>query len=188
MVSTAQLEILGFVLAITYVVLATYEINGCWPFGIACSLVYAFLFYDAHLYADAGLQCVYLVLCVWGWVQWQGRDRMPLRVSQISSKGLTLSLLTAGTLTLVISHFLSTYLSGSLPYLDALTTSLSLVAQYMVAKKYLENWIFWIVANVFFIAMYITKGLWVTTVLYVVFTLLAIHGFRTWRAQLRTQT
>jgi nicotinamide mononucleotide transporter len=154
-----------------------------WPTAIVNVSLYTFIFYKSGLYSDMGLQVVYLVLSIYGWYQWLhgGAQRTPLRVSRASLRAW----LIAGSVALVfwlgLARYTSTLSGVSLPYLDSALTTLSLVAQWMMTRKILENWVLWIIADIAYVPMYIYKNLYVTAGLYAVFLVLAIMGFVQWR-------
>ena len=161
-----------------------------WPLGIINVTLYIFVFHEAKLYADMGLQAVYIVLAVYGWWHWLhgGLNRGALRVSRAPRREITLLALAfvAGTATL--STLLARTTDASLPLADSALTAASLVAQYMMTRKYVECWLVWIVADAAYVAMFIYKSLWPTAGLYLLFTLLAIVGWRQWRGSLREST
>ena len=158
-----------------------------WPVGIVNVAMYVVVFHAARLYADMGLQVIYIVLAVYGWYQWlhggPGRSALPV------TRGLPRQLLAAGAVGIAgawgIGALLARHTNASLPYLDAALTSASLVAQWMATRKLLENWMVWIAADVVYIGMFVYKRLYPTAVLYAVFTGLAIVGYRQWTESMR---
>ena len=154
-----------------------------WPTAIVNVSLYTFIFYATGLYSDMGLQVVYLVLSIYGWYQWLhgGEHRSRLRVSRASARVWGLSAGIAIVVWLALARYTSTLPGVSLPFLDSGLTTLSLVAQWMMTRKILENWILWIIADVIYVPMYIYKGLHVTAGLYAVFLILAILGLVEWR-------
>ena len=161
-----------------------------WPLGIVNVALYIIVFYEAKLYADMGLQAVYVVLAAYGWWHWLhgGANRGTLPVSRVPTREIIL----LGIAFLVGTGALSTLLArttdASLPLADSALTAASLVAQYMMTRKYVECWLVWIVADVAYVALFIYKGLLPTAGLYLVFTILAVVGWRQWRASLREQS
>ncbi len=179
-------EALGFVTGAACVYLVVQQSIWNFPLGLANNLFFLVLFGQARLFGDAGLQIVYIVLGIHGWYQWLhgGEHRMALRIRHVS---VQLSLVLAGLipvatwgLVLVLRQ-----VSGAAPVPDAFTTVLSLAAQYLLNRKLLENWLVWIVADVLYIYLYITRGLHLTAVLYGVFLCLCIAGYVSWRRTLR---
>ena len=147
----------------------------------------AFIFFESGLYSDMGLQVVYLVLSIYGWYQWLhgGAQRAALQVSRATPRTWLVCGVIGVAAWLLIGRFTSMLPGVSLPYLDAGLTSLSLIAQWMMTRKILENWILWIVADVVYVPMYLSKNLVPTAALYTVFLGLAIMGFVQWRRSFR---
>ena len=161
-----------------------------WPLGIINVTLYIFVFYEAKLYADMGLQAVYIVLAAYGWWHWLhgGANRGMLRVSRVPPREIILLGLAFVAGTAALSTLLARATDASLPLADSALTAASLVAQYMMTRKYVECWLVWIVADTAYVAMFIYKSLWPTAALYLLFTILAVVGWRQWRASLREQS
>ena len=161
-----------------------------WPTGIVNVVLYTIVFYEAKLYADMGLQVIYAVLSIYGWYQWLygGEGHTTLHVSR-TRRSLAVSLaLIAATGAVLLGSLLHRTTDAALPYMDSALTSASLVAQWMMTKKLLENWAVWISVDVLYVGMFIYKGLYVTAVLYAVFLGLAIKGWIDWRDSMRSCT
>jgi nicotinamide mononucleotide transporter len=154
-----------------------------WPTAIVNVVLYAVVFWNAKLYADMGLQVVYAVLSVYGWYEWLfgGQDRTPLRVSRTTPRLATLLVLVAAAGAALLGTLLQRTTDAALPYLDSFLSSTSLVAQWMMTRKKLENWLVWIFVDVVYVGMFIFKGLHVTAGLYAVFLVLAVRGYVDWR-------
>lgn len=153
-----------------------------WPVGIANNLFFFVLFWRSRLFADMALQIVYVALAVYGWLNWifGGANRSTLLISRATrSEWLALALgLPAGTWLL---HVILVAVNGAAPFWDAVTTVLSLGAQYLLCRKRLENWWLWIAADVIYVPLYLGRGLALTAVLYAVFLVMCLVGLRTWR-------
>jgi nicotinamide mononucleotide transporter len=158
-----------------------------WPLGIINVALYIIVFHGAKLYADMGLQVVYVVLAMYGWWHWLhgGADHGTLRVSRVPPREVVLLAIAFLVGTAALSTLLSRATDASLPLADSALTAASLVAQYMMTRKYVECWLVWIVADVAYVALFIYKSLWLTAGLYLVFCVLAVVGWRQWRASLR---
>jgi nicotinamide mononucleotide transporter len=158
-----------------------------WPTAIVNVSLYSFIFYRSGLYSDMGLQVVYLTLSVYGWYQWLhgGAGHTPLKVSRATSRTWLVSGLLALVFWLLLWRLTAGLPGVSLPWLDSGLTTLSLVAQWMMTRKILENWILWIIADIVYVPMYLYKELYVTAGLYAVFLVLAVMGFVQWRRSLR---
>jgi nicotinamide mononucleotide transporter len=148
--------------------------------------LYIIIFYGAKLYADTGLQVVYVILNAYGWYHWLygGKNRTELPVSRTPAKLGALLVGIGIASTAIIGTFLSKQTDAALPYVDAATTSTSLVAQWMMTRKLLENWIVWVAVDVVYIGMYIFKSLHITAVLYLIFLILSAMGYFQWKKSL----
>jgi nicotinamide mononucleotide transporter len=158
-----------------------------WPTAIVNVGIYVVVFWRARLYADMGLQVIYIILSVYGWYEWLygGENRTRLTVSRATARqaGVLALIGVAGMTTLGAG--LSRWTDAALPWWDAGTTTASLIAQFLMTRKVLENWALWIAVDVVYIGMYIFKGLYLTTVLYAVFLGLSATGLAQWRRSLR---
>ena len=178
-----RLEILAVVFGIISVYLSTRENIWSWPTAIVNVSLYFVVFYEAKLYADMGLQVVYLALSIYGWYEWLygGENRTELHVSRVSRslavRLALIALVTAATLGTILARLTD----AALPYLDSATTSTSLVAQWMMTRKIVESWAVWVVVDVVYVGMFLYKSLYLTAGLYAVFLVLAVMGYRQWK-------
>ena len=154
-----------------------------WPTAIVNVSLYTFIFYESGLYSDMGLQVVYLILSIYGWYEWLrgGEHRTRLHVSYATSRAWAASAGIGLVFWLALARYTSTLEGVSYPYLNSGLTTLSLVAQWMMARKILENWVLWIIADIVYVPLYVLKGLDVTAGLYAVFLVLATIGLIDWR-------
>lgn len=161
-----------------------------WPLGIINVALYIIIFYRTELYANMGLQVVYVVLAAYGWWHWLhgGANHGMLRVSRVSKREAALLAIGFVVGTIAISTLLARTTGAALPVADSALTAASLVAQYMMTRKYVEAWLVWIVADLAYVWMFVYKALWPTAGLYLVFTVLAVVGWREWRSSLREQS
>jgi nicotinamide mononucleotide transporter len=168
------------------VYLSTRENIWSWPTAIVNVSLYTFIFSRAGLYSDAGLQVVYLILSIYGWYHWLygGARHTRLHVSRASGRVWAIAAVAGVLFWLGLARYTSTLPGVSLPYLDAGLTTTSLVAQWMMTRKILENWVLWILADIVYVPMYIHKSLYVTAGLYAVFLVLAVMGLVQWRRSL----
>jgi nicotinamide mononucleotide transporter len=181
-------EVLGFLTGAAAVWLVVRENVWNWPVGIANSAFFVVLFFQARLFADAGLNVLYVVLGCLGWYWWLrgGENRTALRVGRVSARhaGVLAGLGVVATAGMTI---LLERVGDAAPFPDALTTVLSLIAQYMLTRKLLENWAVWITADVIYIGLYLSRDLYLTALLYAVFLGMCVAGLvrwrRTWRAR-----
>ena len=154
-----------------------------WPTALVDVALYFHVFRDARLYADMGLQLIYFVLSLYGWYEWLygGEHRSELRVSRATPR-MTVSLVVIAAVSVaVLGTLLARSTDAALPYMDSTTTSTSLVAQWMMTRKVLENWAVWMAVDVAYVGMFIYKALYLTAGLYAVFFVLAAMGYAQWR-------
>jgi nicotinamide mononucleotide transporter len=179
-------EVLAVIFGIVSVYLSTREHIWRWPTALVNVALYFVVFFEAKLYADMGLQVVYFALSLYGWYEWLygGENRTELHVSR-TPRPLGVRLLLIGAASaVVLGTVLARFTDAALPYVDSATTSTSLVAQWMMTRKILENWAVWIAVDVVYVGMFIFKHLYLTAGLYAVFLVLAVMGFIHWKRSL----
>lgn len=176
-------EAIAVVLGLISVYLVTRQNVWCYPLGIISVFIYIFIFYEVKLYADMGLQVFFIVLQAYGWYEWLygGEGKTELAVTWARKKEYLYSALFVLFATAALGAALHQLTDAALPYVDSFLAVLSMVGQWMMAKKYIENWILWVVVNIGSIGMYAFKGLYFTTFLYVVYFGLAILGYIEWK-------
>jgi nicotinamide mononucleotide transporter len=183
------LELFGVVLGIITVYLSTIENIWSWPTALLNAGAFAIVFFRTGLYSDAGLQVIYFILSLYGWYEWLygGKGHTELQVSRTPARQWPL-LIAIGVIGWLLLATITSRLPGAaLPYADAALVSSSLIAQYMLTRKYIENWLLWIVINVFYVGMLIIKGLRLTAFNYAIYLVLAVMGYMTWRRSEREQ-
>jgi nicotinamide mononucleotide transporter len=178
------LEIFAFVASIGMVVLNMRVRPAAWPLAIVASAAYALLFAHSRLYGEAGLQLIFIAVACWGWWQWQrGTDAAgaQLKVGRLA----TSQRLTAAAATLAawpaLGALLDVATDSDLPYFDALPTVASITGQLLLGRKKIETWAVWLGVNVVSIGLFAAKALWLTALLYAVFALLSVAGWRAWQ-------
>jgi nicotinamide mononucleotide transporter len=156
-----------------------------WAFGAVMVSLYIYIFYNAKLYSDTILQVFFLVMQFYGWYQW---TRGPVAhavslspVTRLRSRGWALTAAGALAGSAALGTAMHRFTDAALPYADAFTTTLSVIAQFQLTRKILDNWTLWIIADVLYIGMYTRRGLYWTAGLYVVFLILCVQGYREWR-------
>jgi nicotinamide mononucleotide transporter len=181
-------ELVGAVLGIAMVVCNIRQIHWGWPLAFLSSVMYGFVFADSLLFAEAGLQVFFAFTALWGWWQWlrgSSADGQALQ-PQVLSPSITVKLVAFSAVSIpAIALFLSKYTNSDVPWWDAVPTVLSLVATYLLGKKYTANWPLWIAANLISIALFAMKSLWLTVGLYAVFAVMAAVGWRAWQQAAR---
>ena len=185
--ATTWLEIVAVVIALAMVGCNIREIHWGWPLAIVSSLMYFALFWRSRLYGDAALQIFFAVVALWGWYQWlrgHRADGSVLRVTRLTRRGLALTVVACALLWPVTGFFLKTFTDTDVPWWDAFPTAVSLVGQFLLGRKFIENWVVWIVVNVVSVGLFAYKDLWLTVGLYSVFIALSWVGWKEWKRRL----
>jgi nicotinamide mononucleotide transporter len=181
------LEAAAVALAVAYLVLAIRQNIWCWPAAFVSSVLSIFLFFDARLFMESGLQVFYAVMAIYGWYAWTGRGDGSGALVHVWSwqrhAGVVAAILAASGLL----AWLLARTSQVMPFVDSFTTVAAVVTTYMVARKVLENWIYWFVIDSVSIYMYLSRDLWLYAALFVVYLVLVVVGFRQWHADWRVR-
>lgn len=180
-------ENIASVLGVVNIVLLVRRSIWNYPFGIAMVTLYGFVFFEARLFSDAALQVFFFVVQIYGWWVWyHARDSAGLvKVELMSAQSRFVWAAVIVAATIADRWFLANYTSDVAPWLDANTTAMSVVAQYLLSIRKIENWILWIVTDIVQIGLYYWKGLYPTTGLYVLFLAISAVGLYEWLRELR---
>jgi nicotinamide mononucleotide transporter len=180
------IEIIAALVTAVSIWLAARQNVWYYPTGIVSVLLYGWIYLDARLYAEAGLQLVWLVLMIYGWYAWLygGVHQTELRVSRTPRPAWPAIVFAGVMMALLIAFLQHRYTNNPAPLTDSSIAAFSIVAQAMTAKKWLESWIFWIVINVVAVVLYVDRALYPTAILYVVLFFLGIKGLIEWRRSL----
>ncbi|HEY5568926.1 MAG TPA: nicotinamide riboside transporter PnuC [Gammaproteobacteria bacterium] len=176
------IETAAVVFAIAYLVLAIRQSSLCWPAALISVVLSLVLFYDARLYMETALQVFYIVMAVYGWYQWRrgGTRHTGVKITTWSARRHLISIGAILVLTFAFGVALKAYTDGAMPFLDSFTTIGAIVTTYMVAKKILENWIYWLVVDSASAYLYGARGLYLYALLYVFYLVLVVIGYRRW--------
>lgn len=183
-------EAVAVLLAIAYLVLAIRQNIWCWAAAAASTTIYLFIMYFAGLYMESALQVFYLAMAAFGWFQWRRHadatkdlrvSTWPLRRHLFAIAGVLLLVWVSGDL-------LTEYTKAALPHLDSFTTWGAVVATYMVARKILENWIYWFVIDAVSVGLYTSRGLFLTALLFCGYLVMIVIGYRSWKASMKGET
>ncbi|HVE35441.1 MAG TPA: nicotinamide riboside transporter PnuC [Gemmatimonadaceae bacterium] len=183
-------ELIGVVLGIVTVYLNARENVWCWPTALVNAAMFVIVFFRTGLYSDFGLQIIYFVLSLYGWYEWLygGANHSELHVTRTPARLWLIFVMIGLVSWAALSTITSRLPHAALPYMDSALVTVSLIAQYMMTKKYLENWILWIVVDVFYVGMFIYKKLNLTAFNYLVYLALAFVGYAAWRRSLAEQS
>lgn len=174
-------EIFGAIFGFLSVYFTIRQNIWCWYFGLLQVTLYCFVFYTSKLYSDMILHVIYIFLQFYGWYNWKygGSNKSTLRVTLLTHTMFWIGLTVL--VTALLGYVMQTKTDASFPYEDAFITVASLVAQYLMIKKILQSWLFWIIVDVVAIVIYAYKDLYFTTVLYVLFLIMAVMGYLEWK-------
>lgn len=187
-IATSLIEWIAVATGLTYVILAAKKSIWCWIFALISSSIYVYLCYSTQLYIESFLQVFYVVMAIVGWILWNKTKNQKLFVKKWPLKYHIWNLsLSAGVTILLGLTFIEWKEDQAYPFVDSFTTVFSLTATFMVTKKVLNNWIYWIVIDIVAIFLYMSRGFYMTSVLYLLFTILAIFGWLQWRKQYKLQ-
>ena len=182
LVHSAWIEPAAVILAISYLLLAIKQNISCWFAAFFSSLLYFFVMYSAGLYMEAGLQIFYCVMAVYGWTQWRVSlpDNKKFLVKTWNRnqhiKAISLIILLA----LTSGWALEKFTNAALPFIDSLTTWGAIITTYMVAKRLLENWIYWFVIDTISVFLFYSRGLFLTSILFFVYLIIIYFGYKSW--------
>jgi len=180
-----QVEIIGALLGVSYVILSVRQSILTWPAGILTSAFYIFVFLKSGFYAYMGLQVYYVLISLYGWYFWmKGNRKDEKRQSSVGRLNFRsgMILLVFTSLIFVLIHFmLNKFTDSRIPVTDSILTAFSITATWLLARKILENWLLWIMVDAVSAIVFSVKGMWPTSVLYFIYTVLAVSGFLKWK-------
>lgn len=176
-------EVMASLLGIGYIIFASKESLWCWPMAFISTLIYTVLFWDGQLPMQAVLNAYYMGMAVYGFLLWHHHENIEanLTISSWSWQKQVLFLLTGALLSLLTAYYLEVSQTSQSPYLDASVSVFSVINTYLMARKVLQNWLYWIVIDIAAISLYWQTGYYATVVLFAVYTVLAVFGFFSWQ-------
>ena len=180
--ATNLMEYVAVICALIYVALISLKNQWGWLFATISSAIYIFICYYGKLYLETGLQVFYVAMAIYGWYEWSDADDEPKEgIIQWSNK-THIFIISAGLIvTILTGIFFNIYTDQAQPFLDAFTTIFSLIATYMITKKVLENWFYWIVIDLVATFLYVNRGLELSGLLYLLYTIIAFYGYFNWK-------
>ncbi len=189
--SMSPWEAVAVIFAIAYLLLAIRENILCWLFAFISTAIYTILFWDVSLLMESALNVYYMAMAVYGWYQWSrggrkgGNGSQALAIQSMTSRQHSLVIVSTAVLVCVSGYLLSEHSSAVWPYVDSFTTWASVITTYLVTRKYLQNWLYWIVIDLVSIPLYIDRGLNLTALLFVAYVIIAVVGYFKWREHMR---
>ena len=181
---TSIYEWVAFFCSVAYVSFAAYQKKIAWIFAFISSAIYVYLCFESRLYLDSFLQMFYVLAAVYGWITWsRTKDENMLRIKPL--KFHLISIIFIAFLSIVLGFIMQRFTNQAAPFVDAPITLFSLFATYLVAQKVVENWWYWIVIDIICIPLFYSRGLYVTSILYVVYTIMALVALIQWKRNYR---
>jgi len=180
------IESIAVLTAILYLVLAAKEDVRCWYAALISSCLYIYIMFQAGLYMETLLQIFYVLMAVYGWLHWKNiiNGKRNLRIKSWNNLNHVYAVISVIILAILSGIVLEEYTQAALPFIDAFTTWGAIVTTYMVAKKILENWIYWFVIDSISIYLYTSRGLYLTAFLFVIYLVIIVFGYRSWKRTL----
>jgi len=188
-ISVHAIEIIGLALGLCYLYYEYHASNWVWLFSLLMPMVSMAVYFNAGLYADFSINIYYLLASVYGLAKWRGtKKKKGVNISHITPRMATLATAVMLAVWLGIYVLLRDFTDSNVPLMDALTTALSIVGTWMLARKFIEQWLTWIIADVICVGLYIYKGIPFYAALYAVYTVVALFGYRKWRTMMSAQS
>jgi len=185
---TSPSEWIGVITGFACIYLATRESVWSWPVSIISVLAYAWVFYEAKMYGDMSLQFYFLFTAIYGWYYWmKKKESNDKPITDLDLRGRITAVLAVIILTVLLGVFLANFTDTDVPFADGFCTAMSFVAQVLLTRKVLYNWILWIIVDICYVPLYIYKNLNLSAVFYTVLIALAIKGYLDWKKNYREQ-
>jgi nicotinamide mononucleotide transporter len=185
----APLEVIAVVAAVAYLLLAIRQNIWCWLCAGISTAIYVYLFYDAKLYMESALNLFYFVMAVYGWAVWylgrSGDEELPVSVWKPQTHAR--AVVTIVAVSMLSGYLLAAYSDAAYPYVDSMTTFGAIWATFLVARKVLENWWYWLVIDAASVAIYWSRDLELTALLFVVYVMMIPFGMIAWRRSWKEQ-
>ena len=179
------LELFGTLVGLVYLWLEYRASIYLWIASIIMPAIYIFVYYDAGLYADCGINVYYLGAALYGWAVWRygakGSEQTEYSITHIPTRHIFAASIVFAVSLVAIAWLLIRYTDSNVPWCDAFTTALSIIGMWMLARKYLEQWWVWMVVDVVCVGLYIYKGLYFTAALYALYAVVAVMGWANWK-------
>jgi len=181
-------EAVAVLLGVAYLLLALRESLWCWYAAFVSTAIFLVLFWRVGLLMESALQVYYLVMAVYGWWQWQhgSAGEAELAISRWDSRHHLVALAAVLLVSAASGALLHRYTGAALPYLDSFTTWGSILTTWMVARKILENWLYWLVIDSVSIYLYLDRALYLTALLFAVYLVIVLFGYRKWLLHYQT--
>ncbi len=180
------IDVIALITGIIGVLLTIKQSIWCWPFALISVIIQIIVFYNQRLFGDMSLNVFYFISGIYGWIFWEKKKNEVFVVSKISSKWVMLLTLITIIQSFIYFYMLRYFKSDQIVF-DAILTACSITCTYMMIKKWIENWLFWIVIDGAYMILYFKKDMPLYAVLYGFFSVMVIYGYFLWKKQLKTQ-
>ena len=177
------IESIAVLFSILYVILAVKENIWCWGAALISVSLYIYICFSAQLYPETGLQVFYFIMAIIGYYMWNKENKEEIK--EWSEIKHLLIILSGAILTFFMGFYFSTYTNSKMPIIDSFTTVFSIIATYMVIKKVLGNWLYWIVIDAVSVYLYFNRDLHLTSLLFICYTIIAIFGYFSWMKKMK---
>ncbi|MBN2664594.1 MAG: nicotinamide mononucleotide transporter [Bacteroidales bacterium] len=184
------LEIFGAATGLLYIYFSIKQNILLWITGLISCSVYIIVFFNSQFYADMALQLYYVVISIYGWFYWsdtKSKSKEVLKVSKTPQREILILSILSVFIFFIIGFFLDKLTDSTIPFGDSLTTTLGIIATWMLAKKYIEQWLIWIIADFIAAGLYFYKELYPTTILYIIFAVMAFIGYFQWKKSITNE-
>ena len=183
--STSIWEAIAVLLGFLYLALAIRENGWCWHAAFWSTAISIYLFWDVNLLMESALNVYYLLMAVYGWYQWRfgGTEHQPLAIQHWPLTKHLIAICSVLVLSAISGYYLSRHTQAAWPYLDSFTTWGAVLTTYLVARKVLENWLYWLVIDGLSIYLYCDRGLFLYALLFAIYLVMVIFGYIRWRQE-----
>ena len=183
-IHTNWIEIVGAILSLIYLYLSIKQRVSLWFYGIVSSLFYIVVFFQTKFYADMSLQFYYVIISIYGWINWkkgntESSEELP--ATKITQKFILISIFATSIIYLIYYIVLAKFTDSTIPKSDAFVGALSIIGTWMLARKFIENWLVWIATDALCVGLYIYKNLYPTAILFIIYTVMAWVGYQQWK-------
>lgn len=175
-------EYIAVALSMAYLLLAIKENLWCWPAAFLSTFIYTIMYWNGALLMESLLHFYYMYMAVYGWIVWRrgGDNQRELVITSWTLNQHLVIVMVTSIVAVILGYVMTNYTHADFAYLDSFTTCFAVVTTYLVAKKVLENWLYWIVIDTASMYLYYEKGYYPTLALFVFYTVMAVWGFKTW--------
>lgn len=184
------IEIIGAVIGLVYLYLEFKANKWLWPVGVVMPIVYVWIFFQSKFYADMGVNIYYFFASIYGWILWskyKKNNREELLITYTPKRYIVPISIIGILLFAIIAFILVRFTDSPVPYGDSFTTALSILGMWLLARKHVEQWWFWFFVNIISCALYLWKGLYTTSVLFAIYSIISVFGYYKWKKMMVSQ-